>query len=272
MIVQTAPEGASHLVIEQLEHTRMAGRLAAAFGNAAFASPSPKALMEYLVTHHDQGWESVDHEMPQDPETGLPYNLVKTPLPLLLRTGPSSPIFNERHHPYCGLVVSMHTYGLYNGRYGLSDKIFVDTIPEASRPAVKAMLETELERQARLRAELSGRPESREWVEEKALFRNYKLLQFFDTLALYFNMTHEAARRKATFTTVPRGPSEDDVTISVERRAPGIYRVSPYPFTAGSLELTCAGRRLSPQPPGTNVAAMIRACPLEVETVRLEAE
>ena len=55
-----------------------------------------------------------------DDATGLPYNLVETPAEHITVTSRRSPEFNERHHAYCGLLSSMHSWGLYNGRYGLS--------------------------------------------------------------------------------------------------------------------------------------------------------
>ena len=48
-----------------------------------------------------------------------------------------SPDFNERHHPYCGLLSSMHSWGLYNGRYGLSKLVLLDNIPPDDRPVAK---------------------------------------------------------------------------------------------------------------------------------------
>jgi hypothetical protein len=270
MIVQSSPDGRRHFVIEQLEHTAMAGRFAAAWGNDAFAPLEPRELMQYVVEHHDQGWDVVDAHIGQNPETGLPYSLVQTPLPQVIKTGCRGPDLNERHHPLCGLVSSMHTYGLYTGRYGLSDKIIVDMIPAEHRPAVDDVLATEQARQERLKSQLADDPEMAPWVEEQRLFHNYKLLQFFDTLCLYFNCTHEAARGRSEFLNVPRAIGED-VTVVVERVDEGVYRVDPFPFASDGVEITCAGRWMEPQPGGADVRALLDALPEEVETVKLVA-
>jgi Protein of unknown function (DUF3891) len=274
VIVQSAPEsapaGKPRLVIDQLEHTRLAGRFAAAWGNAGFAPLSPRELMLHLVTHHDEGWDVVDAEVGRDAETGLPWNLVKTPLAALVKSSARGPELNEEHHAYCGLLSSMHSYGLYHGRYGLSDKVFVDMVPAAARPAVDAMLERELSRQARLKAALAADPETAPWVEERALFHNYKLLQFFDTFSLYFNCTHEEARGTSTFPNVPRAPG-DDVTITVSRVGKGVYRLDPYPFAVDGLEITCAGRWMTPVPEGTDIVRALAALPVSGETMRLVA-
>jgi hypothetical protein len=46
--------------------------------------------------------------------------MARTPTPEVVKTNFGSPDFNEAHHPYCVLLSSMHSVGLYNGRYGFS--------------------------------------------------------------------------------------------------------------------------------------------------------
>lgn len=270
MIVQTSADGDRHLVIDQLEHTRMAGRFAARWGNDAFAPLHPRPLMEYVVTHHDQGWDIIDASIGRDPDTGLPYNLVSTPLPDIVRTGRRGPDLNEAHHPFCGLISSMHTYGLYTGRYGMSDKVFVDMVADEHRPAVEDILAAEKGRQDRLRADLAAAADTAAWVTDEALFHNYKLLQFFDTLSLYFNCTHEDARGSSVFPNVPRAVG-DDVDVTVRRVGAGVYAFDPFPFDDARVAVTCAGRWLSPLPEGADVPAALAAAPEFVETVTLVA-
>ena len=55
---------ANHLVlITQPEHARLAGRLAAAWGNERFALPAAHAALILAATHHDDGWYELD-ELP----------------------------------------------------------------------------------------------------------------------------------------------------------------------------------------------------------------
>src|SRR3974390_2587360 len=89
-----------------------------------------------------------------------------------------SPEFNERRHAYCGLISSMHSWGLYNGRYGLSKLVLIDMIAPADRKLAERMLAGELDRQRRLKAELADDQETARWVDEEHLFQNYKQLQF----------------------------------------------------------------------------------------------
>ena len=250
MIIQTAADGKPRFAIMMDEHTALAGQFARAFGNASFEPVEPRELMLYMVQHHDQGWAALDAAPMHDPRTGLPFNLADTPAPYITRTSTASPEFNERHHPYCGLLSSMHSWGLYNGRYGLSDMVLIDRIAPGERHYADRMLEGELARQTRLKAALAADPQTAPWVEPSRLFQSYKQLQFFDTLALYFNRTHEGARAEATFKHVPLD-RDTDVPLHIRPLSPGVYGLEPYPFAEDPGEFFFTGRYIEPMPEGT---------------------
>ena len=213
MIVQTAEASSPHFVIRMAEHTELAGRMARAFGNKAFEPVASE--LQYVIANHDAGWEDLDSRFVIDPDTGLPYNLTETPFELILKTSRGSPDFNEKHHPFSGLLSSMHSWGLYNGRYGLSDIVLLDSIAAQNRDAAQGMLDHEETRQMRLKDELRGHPDTAGWIADDSLMKSYKQLQFFDTLALYFNRVHEGARQTAVFPHVPQSGAEDtDVTVT----------------------------------------------------------
>lgn len=267
MIVQSAAANQPHFVIEQADHARMAGQLAAAFGNETFAQPVPRDLLIYIVAHHDEGWQAIDARCEQSPTTGLPHHLTQTPLAYLLQTSQGSPDFNEAHHPFCGLLSSMHTYGLFNGRYGLSDFIFIDRIAEQDRPGVVALLDGELARQERLKTVLE-RQDAAAWLTHSALMNNYKRLQFFDTLALYFHMTHPEGRGETRFLNVPDGHGHDH-TLTIKPISPAEYTLTPFPFAGDALTVTVAGRYLTPQPAGTDFQAIFAAAPKTEQVYRI---
>jgi len=106
MIVQTAPTGTLRLAISMQDHTALCRQFAQAFGNDRFESLAPLDLMTYVISHHDAGWLEFDREPAIDDKTGLPYNLVDTPPEYITVTSRLSPEFNQRHHPYCGLISS----------------------------------------------------------------------------------------------------------------------------------------------------------------------
>jgi hypothetical protein len=245
MIIQTAPGGTPRLATMMYEHTALSHQFARAFGNDRFQGPEPNDLMFHVVLHHDAGWAQFDRDPATDQATGLPYNLIETPAEYITVTSRLSPEVNQRQHPFCGLISSMHSWGLYNGRYGLSSMVLIDKIPPPDRPLAQRMLDGELDRQKRLKAELGRDPETSALIEEKRLFQNYKQLQFFDTLAQYFNRTHPSERGEVTFDHVPLS-AEHDTTIAVRPHGPGVYELSPFPFAADSAEYAYAGRLIEP--------------------------
>ena len=272
MMIQTAPEGAPRFAIKMDEHTALSGQFARAFGNENFEPVEPLDVLLYMISNHDKGWAVFDAAPKTDPKTGLPYNLVDTPVEDITKTSTASPDHHENRHPYCGLLSSMHSWGLYNGRYGMSDKVLIDSIPPKDRHLVDRMLEGELKRQAQLKARLAKDPKTAAWIEEGHVFQNYKQLQLFDTLALYFNRTHEAARGEMRFEHVPMNAHED-ATITIRPVEPAVYALSPYPFGESPATFEFSGRYIAPSDRGadTDWSAVFAAAPLEWQQFKLVA-
>jgi hypothetical protein len=270
MIIQTAPAGTPQLAVMMYEHTALCGQFARAFGNDQFESPVPLDLMIYVISNHDAGWTEFDRDPVTDEKTGLPYNLIETPAEYITVTSRQSPDFNQRQHPYCGLVSSMHSWGLYNGRYGLSSIVLIDKIPQQDRPLADRMLASELDRQKRLKEEIRKDPRLCGWLDEKKLFQNYKQLQFIDTLALYFNRTHPSARAPQAFEHVPLN-ADVDTTVTIRPVEAGVYALSPYPFAPNGAEFAFAGRRIRPREHEANGGwqDLLMQTPTEWERFRL---
>jgi hypothetical protein len=277
MISQTTPKGEPHFVVTMADHAKMCGQMACAFGNALFEAPSPFSTVVYIVENHDRGWEMYDSNPGLDPATGVPYIMARTPVPDAVKTSRGSPDFNEAHHPYCGLLSSMHSFGLYTGRYGFSRFVTRRQAPagatDIDHPLIDAMLAYEQARQARLKAILAADPETRAWVEERHLFQNYKQLQFFDTMSLYFHLRHASERGDETYVHVPmRGDADTDVAL--KKIDDKVYSLDPFPFAGDRLTLTCKGRYVMPFPkdfPPDRVGAALRELPLDQQTYELVA-
>lgn len=272
MILQSAADGrkdSPQFVIKQTEHGALCGRFAENFGNTRFDPPVPREPVIDVIRCHDNGWLEDDENPSLDPQTRLPYNVLATPRSKLFATSRKSPDYNERLHPYGGLISSMHSWGLYNGRYGLSDKILVDFIEDEFQAEMNAMLDGELVRQDKLKSTLGENPETAAWAEEARAFSNYKLLQFCDTLALYFNLTPEGARQETSFDNVPMDVNMD-VSVSIKPLGDGAYSLSPYPFCEDPLEVYFEGRYLEPFADGEqpDLAEIMRSAPLERQTLR----
>jgi Protein of unknown function (DUF3891) len=245
VIIQTAPKGAPRLAVMMYEHTALCLQFAHAFGNLHFEALTPAELMIYAISHHDAGWFDFDRDPQIDPVTGVPYNLGDTPIDFITMTSRLSPEFNQLQHPYCGLISSMHSWGLYNGRYGFSKLVLLDQIAAKDRPVADKMLADELARQERLKAQLAKDPATQDWLDERKVFQNYKSLQFIDTLALYFNRIHPSERAEQVFENVPVS-RDSDVATTIRPAGANTYSLSPFPFAAEGAEFAFCGRRVAP--------------------------
>jgi len=130
------------------------------------------------------------------------------------------------------------------------------------------MLLGELQRQEELKAELAQHPETASWVEKENLFRSYKLLEFFDTLALYFQLTHFDLQEPALFHHVPRSLAEDS-TISVEPQAAGKVRLHPYPFGVEPVTVRFFGRYIEPCPGGDLLGSTLAGTPFVEQSCQI---
>jgi hypothetical protein len=152
------------------QHTALSAQFAEHFGNELFEADEPREQMLHIIANHDAGWKDLDKSALRDPATGLPYNLVQTPFEHIVATSKASADFNGATHPYCELLSSMHSWGLYNGRYGMSDKVLLNSLADDNRAAADRMLNAEIERQERLKTQLRANPATAAWVEESRLF------------------------------------------------------------------------------------------------------
>jgi hypothetical protein len=170
----------------------------------------------------------------------------------------------------------MHTWGLYNKRYGFT-RFVVRTrtqvsvpVQTANRPLIDAMLAGELERQERLKTKLSADPAMQGCLTENHLFQNYKQLTFFDTLALYFHLNHAVDRGEELYIHVPM-TAEADTNVTVTKQTEQVYRLDPFPFR-DKLRAVCRGRYVEPFPAdfqADNLGAALRAIAPDQQTVEL---
>ena len=278
MMTQTAPAGEKHFVMTMLEHMDLCAQMARAYGNDRFETLHPYDEVLYAVGNHDRGWDDYDRQPVVDPKSGLPLIMAQTPPKDAVKTNKGSPDFNEAHHPYCGLLSSMHTWGLYNKRYGFSrfalrmrpGTLSVPVLPE-NRQMIDDMLNGEIERQNRLKSKLAESPATRGLIEEPHLFQNYKQLQFFDTLALYFQLYHASERGNESYVHVPMN-AEEDATIEVRQISDRVYSLDPFPFKGDRLTLVCKGRYTGPLPSDCDRAqagAFLRSLAPDAQTYEL---
>jgi hypothetical protein len=150
--------------------------------------------------------------------------------------------------------------------------VLLDKIAAKDRPLADKMLNGELDRQKRLKAELATDPAARDWLDERKVFQNYKALQFIDTLALYFNRIHPSERAEQVFESVPLSRDKDS-SVTVRPAGKDTYSLAPFPFAAEGAEFACSGRRVRPGDGDRQGGwpAALKQLPTEWESFRLVA-
>jgi len=233
--------------VTQPAHARLAGRLADDWGGGRFDRPDPAAAVLVAAYNHDTGWWPYDSRPHLDGD-GQPVDFREMPADVwtgLYDEGVETVAAVDR---YAGLLVSMHGAGLRNQRYGLSPS-WPETPPDyepfvAGQERRQRELFEEIRTRGgpvsdaddRLLAALheSGSPPD---GARSALWRNYRLLQAWDTLSLSFCVT-DSPPGYPRVDAVPTGPDRPDATLSVESVAADTYSVDPYPFESDPLELS----------------------------------
>jgi hypothetical protein len=174
MIVRKQDDGELWL-IGQTEHSRLVGELGARWGNKRFAVPEPYESIARAATYHDYGWLQYEATPSFDEARGQTPNFREIPAAVarheVMEQGFEWVLAGDR---YATLIVGMHRTGLSRARY--------NTITHpAQKPRVM---------QPDVEAFIAG-AEARQEQEQKAfdhkqLWTNYRLLQVWDLLGLYF--------------------------------------------------------------------------------------
>jgi hypothetical protein len=111
------------LLALQIDHSRVAGYLAAHWGNDVFAEPRPYSSVVLAAQEHDNGWWEWEIK-PSLNDQGYPLDYITDGS--LKYLGQLRLDFYKhgvervvREDPYAGLIVLMHGIGLFNKAYGL---------------------------------------------------------------------------------------------------------------------------------------------------------
>jgi hypothetical protein len=219
------------LLVRQVDHQFLAGRLAEAWGAAPFARPSDGAIR--ATFGHDEGWRAWEERPRIDPRTQRPYQFTDLPVAEHLafyREGVEAATAKDL---YAGLLVNMHCVGLYNGRYGKVDGP-VPRQRSSEEQAVIAKFTRELEQeQAQLREQLQLP------ADAPSLWRDYTLLQIFDLLSLYFC---RGATDQQVLTPVPLIPPGDAQQVMLRPLDRTRVLAQPYPLRADGVQANVAVR------------------------------
>jgi len=249
-VIIAETEGAFRFVA-QPDHADLSGQFADHWGNETFAEPAPEAATRIAAYHHDAGW--VPYDRRPHLRDGEPIDFVD------MAPDTWTDIYDRGIEtvadldPYASLLVSMHGTGLRRRRYGLSPSW--SGTPAAFKPFVDRQEDRQADLAGGLRdagrlpatdADLlsalheTGTP-PKDAGSESRLWRNYALLQAWDTLSLAFCTTADPPGQREVGP-VPVDGSSPDATLSIIPLGDGAFRVDPYPFDASPLSVSVPAR------------------------------
>ena len=237
------------LLILQIDHSRIAGLLAAHWGNDQFAKPRPYASMVLAGQEHDSGWWDWEIK-PTLSEQGYPPDYIGS----IKHLGQGVWLNLYRHgierlasrDSYAAYHVSMHGEGLLTQGMGL-----LPYMPDyTADPDVQKFIEEQKALRASLLLHLRKNKDFAEVTTDEHLWTNFKLMEVFDQFAQFicnrypFNSKERKNGPTNTLSNVPVpvGPGRADVTLTVDVQNERDAVVRPYPFDVSPLVVSFPGR------------------------------
>ena len=240
------------LILPQIEHARLAGELALAWGNERVRSLADFPKLLWGVAHHDDGWREWDEAPRLKPETGFPRNFME------MRMRDSTAIWTKSiaicsADPLAGIAVSRH-FCYLSRQVQSSGHADADDL---------AAIDRFLTEQAGVEATLSNRARSQHFGTgssedlEKLCDFGFRTVRFFDNVSLWLCCSE---RRQPESLTAPLGEA-----IRLIPQAAGLIAVDPYPLGVDSLVLKTPVRRLAARRYGSDaeLQAALQTAPLE---------
>ena len=254
--MMVCPYDESHLLlILQTDHSRIAGLLAAHWGNDEFARLNPYASMVLAAQEHDSGWWDWEIK-PTLNEQGFPSDYIGSIKHLgqgvwldLYRRAIERIAARDLYAAY---FVSMHGEALLTKGMGL--------LPSMPDYTGDAAVQEFIARQKALRAQwlptLKNNRESADMTSEKHLWTNFNLMEVFDQFAQFvcnrYPFNSQARKNGPTHTlsglAVPVSSERLNVTLTIEVLNETEAVVRPFPFDVNPLSLSFEGRLVPNRP------------------------
>ncbi len=240
MIVQQLP--GILRITNQIDHADLAGQFTAHWGNTIFAHPMPLPALQIASTQHDNGWRYWDLNPKIDPATGRPIDFMH------MRVSEHTNLYRKgivevtATDPYAGLLVNMHGCGLYNGRYGTTDIPGLECYSPQDLPIVTAFIGEHEAQQHILKEQLRDAYQLPDETFEQQLWTNYRLLQMWDRLSLYFCLHDLTTANALTLGPIPTDYTGQVTNLQITPQGSNIVTISPYPFALSQLTFTLITR------------------------------
>jgi hypothetical protein len=239
------------VLVLQTDHSRIAGLLAAHWGNDEFASLNPYASMVLAAQEHDSGWWDWEIK-PTLNEQGYPSDYIGSIKHLgqgvwldLYRRAIERLATRDLYAAY---FVSMHGEALLTQGMGL-----LPSMPDyTGDPAVQKFIAQQKELRAGWLPTLQKNQALTAVTTETHLWTNFNLMEVFDQFAQFvcnrYPLNSQARNNGPTNTLsnipVPVAAGHDDVTLTLDIRNEKEAIVHPFPFDVSPLVVSFQGRRV----------------------------
>lgn len=246
MVIRELKDG-SCFASTQEDHAELSAQFAAHWGNKTFSQLRPFNTMVFATTFHDSGYRQWEGNPPINLTKGRPYAHRET-IPgfeaFELKAYRQNVEWLSAQDRYAALLVSMHRTGLWANRYDAFTSPR-GRVRERS-PAVMAVKQALEATQEEEKKALGGG----DAAFARELWYNYRALQIFDLLSLYFCCDGYAGDQKFKEDAIAPVPLSYDGKEAVELRiypaGPRAARFDPYPFDVAPLQVTVRARFLPP--------------------------
>jgi len=260
--------------ITQPDHGRLAGMLAAHWGNASFTAtghygnPAQSARLRgevlLAIAEHDNGWWEWEANPSIIPETGLPMGLgevLQDQRAGMDRWHLGTSRLPE--HPYASLLIAWHAYWLYAIRVldhpdlRFTHPLFWKDVPEQLYPGALDLPREFLDGlaiiQKRLETAILSDDGGESWMADNVLKPNIRLLQLCDGLSLALcsklisaavGETKGLGNDDFSLIGVPRNGWDDLVDIKVTALGNKRILLDPYPFDSPELSISVPAKIL----------------------------
>jgi hypothetical protein len=262
-------------LITHPDHARLAGDFAAAWGNAQFRQPEPRARVLKGIFCHDDGWAARDAH-PTVTRQGKPsafstelvgkysaFEEIDIADYLAVRDRAVRIIAEE--DPYAGLLISMHTYNLLTAHADRS------TIAPEGLVLLDGFLDRLRVYQGELRAVIATDASLAESEKaERTILEHFRLLQACDNLSLLTCVSFGGPANLLHPLPLNGGGTADVQVLPVGRRH---FRLTPWPFAEHEMQFSFPARNVAGKlfVDSPSLEAAFHAAPVERLTVRLSA-
>jgi Protein of unknown function (DUF3891) len=233
-------------LIRHPDHARLAGDFAAAWGNARFRRPEPRARVLKGIACHDDGWAARDAH-PKITRQGKPsafstelvgkYSAFEEiDLEEYLAVRERAVRIVAEDDPYAALLISMHTCNL------LTDHADRATIAAKDLAKLDGFLERQRAYQDELRGAIAEDASlAAEEKSERMIQEHFRLLQGCDNLSLLTCVAYASPMHLLHPMPLNDGGAAEVRVLPVATRH---FRLTPWPFTETELEFTFPARHV----------------------------